>query len=95
VLNEIKNLPQQIINLRWLEELKEGAASSSNALSGNKVNISPNKGNAFVLPENYSEGVTIFTFTAHGHNHSSTGRISSGDIWRRNADRVNSALWTD
>ena len=38
---------------------------------GNKVNISPNKRNAFVLPEHYTEGVKIFTFAAYRNNHSS------------------------
>jgi hypothetical protein len=33
------------------------------------VDISPNKGHAFVLPENYTEGVKIFTFTAYRNNH--------------------------
>ena len=59
------------------------------------LNISPNKRNAFVLPEHYTEGVKIFTFTAYRNNHSSKASISIADFWRRNADRVNSALWTD
>jgi hypothetical protein len=59
------------------------------------VNISPNKRNAFVLSENYTEDVKIFTLTAYRNNQSSTAQISVGDFWGRNADRVNSALWTD
>jgi hypothetical protein len=38
---------------------------------GKKVNISPNNGNVFVLPENYTEAVKIFTFTAYHNNHAS------------------------
>jgi hypothetical protein len=67
----------------------------SNALFWQQGKISPNKRNAFVLPEHYTEGVKIFTFTAYRNNHSSKASISIGDFWRRNADRVNSALWTD
>jgi hypothetical protein len=50
--------------------------------SGNKVKISSNKRNAFVLPEHYTEGVKIFTFTAYRNNHSSKASISMGDFWR-------------
>ena len=49
---------------------------------GYKVKISPNKRNAFVLPEHYTEGVKIFTFTAYRNNHSSKASISTGDFWR-------------
>jgi hypothetical protein len=72
-----------------------GRERARTLFSGNKVNISPNKRNAFVLCENYTEGVKVFTLTAYRNDQSSTARISVGDFWRRNADGVNSALWTD
>jgi hypothetical protein len=78
-----------------LPEFVHGRERARTLFSGNKVNISPNKRNAFVLSENYIEGVKIFTLTAYRNDRSSTAQISVGDFWRRNADRVDSALWTD
>src|SRR4030095_1329393 len=78
-----------------LPEFVHGRERARTLFSGNKVNISPNKRNAFVLSENYTEGVKTFTLTAYPNNHPPKARISMGDFWRRNADRVNSALWTD
>jgi hypothetical protein len=74
---------------------RKDAVQARTLFSGNKVKISPNKRNPFVLPEHYTEGVKIFTFTAYRNNYPSKASISIGDFWRKNADRVNSALWTD
>ena len=59
------------------------------------LNISAKKDHAFVLPEDYTENVKIFTFTSYCNNQSSKALLSIGDFWRRDAHRVNATLWTD